>query len=176
MDALPQRVLRLAAPSRDGIVITDKRGVTVWANEAFTDLCGYTPDELVGEKPGKLLQGAKTDKAAVAGIRRNLRKGEAVSEVLLNYHKDGSPYWVVLTIQPIHDNRGSVRLFAAVQRKIPAEQAASPRRFADVPDLHLQLRHLVDELSYAFAGRKRTVDPFSKRSVAGTAPARPFGR
>lgn len=39
------------------IVITDKNGFIIWANEWFTKLTEYSLEEVQGKKPGSFLQG-----------------------------------------------------------------------------------------------------------------------
>lgn len=39
-------------------------------------------------------------------MRLALKKGEAYSGTLLNYKKDGTPFWNLLTLSPIHDDKG----------------------------------------------------------------------
>ena len=55
----------LPRPEPEALVVTNAAGLLEWVNPAFTDMCGYTLDELRGRKPGQLLQGPGTDPAAV---------------------------------------------------------------------------------------------------------------
>ena len=48
-------------------------------------------------------------------IREALQKGEQVSVRLLNYRKDGSPFWNLLTVTPIKTEDGRVTKFVGVQ-------------------------------------------------------------
>ncbi|OWY64623.1 hypothetical protein B7486_46355, partial [cyanobacterium TDX16] len=89
----------------------------VYANQAFTDLSGYTCEEVVGRSP-RFLQGAKTDKAALKRIRDALEARQAVQEELINYRKDGSEFWVDISITPIADAAGQYTHFVAIQRDI----------------------------------------------------------
>ena len=51
----------------------------------------------------------------MSGIREALQKGEQHSCRLLNYRKDGSPFWNLLTITPIKTEDGRVTKFVGVQ-------------------------------------------------------------
>ncbi|MGL5924007.1 PAS domain S-box protein [Chroococcidiopsis sp.] len=89
----------------------------VYVNQAFTNLSGYTCEEVVGRSP-RFLQGAKTDKAALKRIRDALEARQAVQEELINYRKDGSEFWVDISITPIADAAGQYTHFVAIQRDI----------------------------------------------------------
>lgn len=106
-------------PEPEAIVVTNPAGLIEWINLAFTAMCGYTLAELKGRKPGQLLQGAGTDPAAVARIRVALRERGACEEILVNYHKDGSPYRVKITITPMLDDERQPLYFFARERKLP---------------------------------------------------------
>lgn len=56
----------------------------------------------------RFLQGADTDPQDVAKIREALEGGKSYCGRLLNYKKDGTPFWNLLTISPIKDDDGNV--------------------------------------------------------------------
>jgi PAS domain S-box-containing protein len=100
----------------DAIIITDKHGFVTWANTAFERLSGYQVKEVIGLKPGSFLQGKETSQQEVANIAAHLRKGEPVQSELINYHKDGAPYWIDIAITPIRNYQQEVEQFIAVER------------------------------------------------------------
>jgi len=59
----------VAAKTDNAVVITDLDGRVTWVNASFTRITGYTMNEAVGKKPGKLLQGPETDPQTVERIR-----------------------------------------------------------------------------------------------------------
>ena len=89
----------------------------VFANRAFETLTGYSQAETLGRTP-RMLQGSDTDSEAMARIHHALARGESVSEELLNYAKDGTPYWVEVSISPVMSESGEVSHFVAVERDI----------------------------------------------------------
>ena len=114
----------------DSMVFTDADGLTLWANEPFSRMSGYAPEELIGKKPGAMLQGPDTDAATVARISAAIKTRQTIRTELLNYTKDGTPYWIDLTITPVHDDRGSLTHFMSIERditesKLLAEQTAA---------------------------------------------------
>lgn len=59
----------------------------------------------------RFLQGADTDPEDVAKIREALQKGTTFCGRLLNYKKDGSTFWNLLTVSPIKDEAGNILKF-----------------------------------------------------------------
>ncbi len=106
-------------------VWTDTCGHVVGINSAFTGLCGYTFSEIAGRKPGHLLQGKDTDLASVEALRSAIAEGREHRTEMLNYHKDGTPYWVKIHVTPIQDEQGTTTGFQAEEQKtdIPSEIA-----------------------------------------------------
>jgi PAS domain-containing protein len=56
----------------------------------------------------RFMQGADTDPNDVAKIREALAAGTTYCGRLLNYKKDGTPFWNLLTIAPIKDEHGKI--------------------------------------------------------------------
>ena len=111
--------LSLVASFTDNlVVITDASGRLEWVNEAFVKRTGYTLGEVIGRKPGDVLQGPETDRETVALIGKKLRHGESFKAQLLNYTKSGTPYWVEFHVTPIKDQSGIIVRFIAVQSDI----------------------------------------------------------
>lgn len=108
---------RLAAePAR---VATDAQGRIQSINPSFTEMCGYRLHELAGKKPGHVLQGAHTDPAAIAILRKAILAGSVCDLEMMNYHKSGRPYWVKIHIEPVHDSEGKLTGFEAEEKKLP---------------------------------------------------------
>ncbi|MFC5457130.1 ATP-binding protein [Prosthecobacter fluviatilis] len=111
--------LSLVASFTDNlVVITDGAGRFEWVNDAFVKRTGYTLQEVLGLKPGKVLQGPGTDTKVVASIGQKLRLGESFQAELLNYTKAGVAYWVEMHVTPIKNKTGVIERFVAVQSDI----------------------------------------------------------
>lgn len=65
--------------------------------------------------PSRFLQGPGTDRAAVAGLRAAIAEGRECTVRLLNYKKDRSPFWNLLTVAPIRDGGGALRFMVGIQ-------------------------------------------------------------
>ncbi|CAJ2660780.1 unnamed protein product [Trifolium pratense] len=79
----------------------------MYASAGFFKMTGYTSKEVIGRNC-RFLQGADTDPNDVAKIREALETGKSYCGRLLNYKKDGTAFWNLLTISPIKDNDGNV--------------------------------------------------------------------
>jgi hypothetical protein len=95
--------------------------------------CGHplTPRRPPGRSPprSRFLQGEGTDPKEVAKLREAIRTGTPVSVRLLNYKKDGTPFWNLLTMTPIKAPDGRVSKIVGVQvraRLAGCAQAGGP--------------------------------------------------
>ncbi len=107
-----------ASRARDAIVVTDAQTRITWVNEAHERMTGHKLAEVIGRRPSEFLQGPGTDPARTAEIRHALRNAQPIMVELLNYHKDGHPFWVELHIEPVFGDDGTVTQFVSVQRDI----------------------------------------------------------
>nr|AML79579.1 putative LOV domain-containing protein [Neurachne alopecuroidea] len=80
-------------------------------------MTGYSSNEVVGRNC-RFLQGSGTDPAEIAKIRQALAAGSNYCGRVLNYKKDGTPFWNLLTIAPIKDEDGRVLKFIGMQVEV----------------------------------------------------------
>lgn len=103
-----------------GVVITHPHlpdNPIVYVNQGFEQMTGYSASEALGRNC-RFLQGPKTDPAVVATIRAAIREERRCLVELLNYRKDGTPFWNALSLAPIHDTAGRLTHFVGVQTDI----------------------------------------------------------
>lgn len=113
------RLLSLVADETDNsVVITGADRLIEYVNPGFSRLTGYSREEAIGKSPGKLLQGKHTDPRTISRIREKLNQGEAFYEEILNYTKDGTPYWISLAINPIRGEAGRIVRFISIQANV----------------------------------------------------------
>lgn len=89
----------------------------VYASAGFFKMTGYSPKEVIGRNC-RFLQGADTDYIEVSKIREAVATGQSYCGRLLNYKKDGKPFWNLLTITPIKDGSGKVIKFIGMQVEV----------------------------------------------------------
>ena len=114
------------AQTRMAICLTDptqEDDPIVFANRAFRELTGYDEDEIMGHNC-RFLQGPETDPKTVSKIRAALRAEEVVVVEILNYRKDGTPFWNALHLGPIYDDEDRLKYFFGSQWDVTDVHAA----------------------------------------------------
>ena len=86
----------------------------VWVNDAFTRTTGYTVEEVIGRNPN-VLHGPGTDRVAAARLGDAVRAGRAATVTVLNYRRDGSPFWNQVSVSPVPDDHGTVTHWVGIQ-------------------------------------------------------------
>lgn len=113
------RLLSLVANETDNsVIICNPNGLIEYVNPGFCKLTGYTADEVMGKKPGSVLQGEHTDRNTVSRIRDKLAKCEPFYEEILNYSKSGEAYWISLSINPVFDENRKLSRFISIQANV----------------------------------------------------------
>jgi len=106
--------------SSEGITIssmsTEDR-LLIFVNKGFQWMTGYLDEEVIGTNC-RFLQGEGTNQETVKKIRDAVNNGEACIVELLNYKKDGIPFWNRLSITPIKDEYNKVTHYVGVQSDI----------------------------------------------------------
>ncbi|WP_025899370.1 PAS domain-containing protein [Sneathiella glossodoripedis] len=80
----------------------------VYANRAFSDLTGYSCDEVLGLTP-RLLQGENTSPETREAIKSALQEHQSIRVDILNYTKQGDEYWLDMNIFPLTSEKGDVQ-------------------------------------------------------------------
>ncbi|ESZ98384.1 non-specific serine/threonine protein kinase [Sclerotinia borealis F-4128] len=86
----------------------------VYATEEFHQTTQYGTEYAI-DSNCRFLQGPCTDKDAIIRVSQAIARGQEVSETLLNYRRDGTPFINLCIIAPLHDDKGTVRYFIGAQ-------------------------------------------------------------
>nr|AHZ63882.1 phototropin [Schistochila sp. LGOW] len=89
----------------------------LYASAGFFKMTGYSSREVMGRNC-RFLQGPDTDQEDIDRIRTALREGKSFCGRVLNYRKDGTPFWNLLTIAPIKDDTGKVLKYIGMQVEV----------------------------------------------------------
>lgn len=109
----------------NGILYTDENKKIVWCNEGFSQMSGYTLNELLGKNPGDIFQGVDTSKKTIRKLSQQINAFRPFEADILNYTKQGKSYWVHIYGRPLEDETGRVCGFVAIQRDITGRIARS---------------------------------------------------
>ncbi|XP_077245301.1 protein TWIN LOV 1-like isoform X2 [Tasmannia lanceolata] len=102
----------------------------VFASRGFLKMSGYSREEVVG-KNGRVFQGPNTDRRSVSEVREAIRAEETLQISLLNYRKDGMPFWILFHLSPVFSKEdGRVVHFVAVQVPISRKSRLSGSVFS----------------------------------------------
>ncbi|MRW88701.1 EAL domain-containing protein [Duganella sp. FT80W] len=130
-----EEFLRLASQvfeaTQDAIVVTDVNGHIVATNPAFTQISGYSADEVLGQNVG-LLHAGEADAGSFEAMVNSVAKTGHWSGEILARRKNGDIYPGLLSASLVRDEQGQVINHVAV--------------FMDITERKAE-QHLIDFLS-----------------------------
>ncbi|HUY03923.1 MAG TPA: EAL domain-containing protein [Rhodocyclaceae bacterium] len=118
-----RKLSRVVEQSPVSVVITDLRGNIEYVNPKFSELSGYSVQELIGATP-RIIQSGQTPPETYREMWTAIVAGREWRGELLNRKKNGELYWEDEVISPIADDRGSVTHFVAVKEDITGRKHA----------------------------------------------------
>lgn len=127
--AMDQQQIRLLSSALEaagnGVIITNLQGKIQWANPAFSRLCGYSNEELLGETP-RILKSGQQSTEYYQALWAAISNGENWSSETVERAKDGNLYTVSQSITPIV-NEGELTHFIAIHEDISAQKMTQER-------------------------------------------------
>ncbi len=111
----------------DMVMITEAEPATepgpriVYVNPAFTNVTGYSADEITGRNPS-ILYGSLTDPAQVDKFYQALQHQQPMQTELICYRKDGIEFWSELAIAPIFEVTGTITYWLIIQRDVSEQK------------------------------------------------------
>lgn len=145
------RLLDTAITDLDEGVLISQVGETwfdsriVFANQALSDITGYTPDDLVG-CTSQIFESTATDRHVVEEIDRLISAGEAVTREIVLQCRDNSQTLVELHLSPVNNAEGARTHTVATlrdisDRKQTEERALQAERLAAIGTAMTGLAH-----------------------------------
>jgi len=119
---LPERLQKCVGAA----IVTESSGPfeIIACNSAWSQLCGYQPEEALGKGPGSLLQGPQTNLKKASTFSKELAIAGEASSTLVNYTKLGRPFVHCLHTTTVVDEVTGKRYFLTESKE---EQRASIR-------------------------------------------------
>jgi PAS domain S-box-containing protein len=128
--ALPSEVINAAVERLNDIVMVteaepfEEPGMRIlFVNPAFERITGYSPDEALGRSP-RFLRGPGTSAEEVARLDAALRERRPTRCELLNYRKDGTPFYLEIEASTLTSPATGTEFFVFIERDITERKRA----------------------------------------------------
>ncbi|MBI3937525.1 MAG: PAS domain S-box protein [Betaproteobacteria bacterium] len=112
-----RKLSRAVEQSPSMVIITDRDGAIEYVNPKFTEVTGYTLDEIAGGNP-RLLKSGETSPAEYRHLWQTISAGEEWRGVLHDKKKNGELFWVQSAISPIRNAQGTITHYLAEMEDI----------------------------------------------------------
>lgn len=134
----------IAEKNINAVVISDMEGRIEWVNASFEKMSGYSKEELVGIKPGYILQGKETDPETINYLKNQISKGHPFNCEIINYSKSGEKYWVKIQGQALYNKKGEIVRYFAIEENISSKKILENQREELVASLAKTNKELED--------------------------------
>jgi len=134
------RMHRVFEQSASAMMITDRAGRIEYINPKFTELTGFTGEELLGQNPKMLQSGNMPSECYQTMWQTLIDAGEWHGEIQ-NQKRNGDRYWVYESISAIKNSEGEITHFVAVEedithrKEIEGALSESEARFRQIAEL-----------------------------------------
>jgi PAS domain S-box-containing protein len=99
------------------IVITDSEGDIEYVNPKFSEITGYSSEEVMGQNP-RILKTGETPAEVYTELWKTIKQGNEWHGEFHNKKKNGELYWESASISAIKDDNGNIVSFLAVKEDI----------------------------------------------------------
>ena len=154
--------LRIAATvfqSQEAMIVADANGIILRVNKAFTEITGYSAEEVIGSTP-KVLSSGLHDKVFYEAMWQTLQQSGTWEGEVWNRRKDGEAYLERLVITAVKNDDGKIINYVATMTDITSSKEASEEihnlAFYDPLTQLPNRRLLLDRLKQALAVSTRS--------------------
>ncbi|MEZ6019587.1 MAG: PAS domain-containing protein [Planctomycetota bacterium] len=133
-----ERLALVARYTSNGVIISDPQGRIEWINEGFTRLSGYSLEDVLGKRPGEVLQGPETSPETRNKMAEGLKAGTGFDVEVVNYRKNGEAYWVAVEVRPLFNEDGELVNYMAMETEV-TERLAMQREIAAERSLLMEI-------------------------------------
>ena len=160
--------LQLPASLETAIILVDRSGLILYANQAFTNMTGYTSQELCGKKINEI-RSAINPEGQYEDLWNTVSSGNVWSGEISNKTKDGKLISVLTTITPVKNAEGEITHYIGTKEDINAKEM-NQRNLVEMLRLSQLGRisgSLLHELKSHYALIKMNLDQMDPKSETG---------
>ena len=142
---------RAIAASSNGIVITDatqSNNPMIYVNPSFERITGYSAAEVIG-RDCRFLQGSDRNQIGLLDLRRAIQDRRECHAVLLNYRKDGTPFWNDLYIAPVFNEHSELTNYIGIQTDITDQVKSTQKLLASEERLRTVLTSIKEGITFS---------------------------
>lgn len=144
---------------QEGIVVVDalqSDHPIEYANDGFLRMSGYSREEVIGRNC-RFMQGPSTDPYTTHVIRNSLAVGRPLKVEVLNYRRDRTSFWNLLSITPLRDSQGDIVKYVGVQHdltdtKLREQEMVASQRLKTIGELTGGIAHDFNNLLTSITG------------------------
>lgn len=164
------KLSRALQQSASLVMITDTQGVIEYVNQAFSDVTGYSYEEIIGVHT-RILKSGTTDTPVYEDLWRTILSGASWRGEIQNRKKNGDLFWVKIVISAIRGDGGEIIQFLAVQEDVSERK----RLEAELQRYNDQLQRMVAERTHALEVAKEEIELILNNTTDAIALAMPNG-
>lgn len=155
------------------LAVTDFNGNFIDVNNKFSDVSGYTRNELMGKNP-RMLNSDYHPKSFWTNMYLSLQEAHVWRGEIRNRSKDGRFFWVDMSVVPVYDEHNNIYKYMAIAYPITDRKMAEIR----FDKIHRELMTFMYKASHNLRGPVATLsglinvaqmevqDPLSTRYIA----------
>lgn len=118
-----RKLSRAVEQSPVSVIITDLSGRIEYVNSTFTQITGFTMEDVRGRCPS-ILKSGLTPPEVYADLWRTIMSGQEWRGEILNRRKNGELFWERELITPLKNESGEMTHFVAVKEDVTAAKEA----------------------------------------------------
>ena len=117
-----RKLSRAVEQSPASVIITDLHGNIEYVNPKFTEVTGYSFEEVRGKNP-RILKSGETPPEEYRKLWETITAGDEWHGVFHNRKKDGTLFWERASISSVRDTSGAITHFLAVKEDITNQKS-----------------------------------------------------
>ncbi len=130
------------------VMITDKSGAIQYVNKKFSQLTGYSLNDVLGHNP-RILKSGMQSSEFYDELWQAISSGREWRGEFHNLKKNGEPYWEAASISPVMGKEGEVTHYVAVKEDVTARKKAEIELLASEENLRKKNNQIERDLRNA---------------------------